>query len=281
MNGSPDLSFGNGGKVVTDMTPAGAAPQDNYVQAVAVLPSGMAVTAGYAVAGGNGAIVLAGYQNDGTLNAAFGTSGKIRTEILGPGATDAASSVVVQPDGKIIAGGSTITKTSFDFALTRYLTDGSLDPTFGSGGRATSDFGGNDSIASIVLQPDGKIIAAGSTTPDGGSYRMVVARYLANGQLDRTFGNGGEVVTAVGSSSSAAGVTLQPDGKIVVAGTSGNDFALLRYLSDGSLDPAFGTGGEVTTAFPIVHNHPILRPMWMAELSPRDLHSKRTARLSS
>ncbi|HET6879254.1 MAG TPA: DUF4214 domain-containing protein, partial [Pirellulales bacterium] len=223
----------------------------NYAQAVAVLPSGAVVAAGYAVRNGLGDVVLASYQNDGTLDSSFGAGGIVRTEITGPGANDAASSVFVQPDGKITSGGTTVTNDSSDFALTRYLPDGSLDPTFGIGGKVTSNFGDRDSIAGIALQTDGKIIAAGSMTPDGGSYRIVVARYLANGDLDPAFGVGGKVATTVGSSSSAGGVALQPDGKIVVVGTSGSDFAVVRYLPDGSLDPSFGTGGEVTTAFRI------------------------------
>jgi uncharacterized delta-60 repeat protein len=97
--------------------------------------------------------------------------------------------------------------------------DGDLDPTFGSGGKVTTDFSGSDNVAqAIALQPDGKIIAAGSAGP----YPLVdfaLARYNGDGSLDSTFGSGGKVTTDFfGSVDGANGVALQTDGKIVAAG---------------------------------------------------------------
>ena len=130
---------------------------------------------------------------------------------------------------------------------------GTLDPSFGSGGVVTQTHG---FVGAIAVQPDGKVIAAGD---DAGS--ALVARYLANGSLDASFGQGGYVKNNLPSPTNFAGaaaVAVQPGGKIVVAGTStpprtgnvGSEFTLLRYNANGSLDTSFGSGGVTTTVIP-------------------------------
>jgi uncharacterized delta-60 repeat protein len=121
---------------------------------------------------------------------------------------------------------------------------GALDPSFGRGGAVTTAFGARSGISAVVLQPNSKIIAAGSSDDE-----ITLARYNANGSLDRSFGSGGKVTTPIGSSSSASAVALRADGKIIAAGSSDGKFALVRYKPDGSLDSSFGTGGTVTTSF--------------------------------
>src|SRR5207248_638470 len=95
--------------------------------------------------------------------------------------------VAVQTDGKIVAAGSATFNNNSDFAVARYNPDGSLDPSFGSGGIVFTDIGSNnDQINAIALQGDGRIVVAGIYAGD-----FALARYCPNGLLDRTFGNGG------------------------------------------------------------------------------------------
>ena len=130
-----------------------------------------------------------------------------------------------------------------------HANPGDLDPTFGTGGVVTTTISGGSSAAALALQADGKLVAAGQS--GGTSGQVTVARYETNGALDATFGNGGIVTTPIQSQSSATGVAVQSDGKIVVAGSTSDGtnsaFAVVRYESDGSLDGGFGTGGIVVT----------------------------------
>jgi uncharacterized delta-60 repeat protein len=147
--------------------------------------------------------------------------------------------VLVQSDGKIVAGGSFETSDdNNDFALVRYNRDGTVDATFGQSGRVLSDLrdGTDDVITSMALQPGGKIIAVGQTGQYP-AFDFALARCTTAGQLDTTFGTGGIVSTdfAQGSFDIGYGVVLAPDGKIVVAGETNAgslqdfDFAIARY----------------------------------------------------
>jgi uncharacterized delta-60 repeat protein len=187
-----------------------------------------------------GALPGAAVAAPGALDPTFGTGGQVTTDF---GGFDSAQAVALQSDGKIVAAGS----SGGDFALGRYNADGSLDSGFGSGGKVTTDFGGFDAVSGVVVQPDGRIVAAGRS--GGGDFAL--ARYNANGGLDPTFGGTGKVTTDFGGFDAAFGVALQANGKIVAAGQGGpgGGFALARYNADGSLDTSFGSGGEVTTHF--------------------------------
>lgn len=129
--------------------------------------------------------------------------------------------------------------------------DGDLDPTFGIGGKVVTDFNSStDWLSRIAVQTDGKIVAIGVTHP---SHRGALARYNPDGTLDATFGNGGKVITVANVRETAAGLLILPDGKIMISGSidlpnsHDTSFALLRFNSDGSVDPTFGNGGTVTT----------------------------------
>jgi uncharacterized delta-60 repeat protein len=128
---------------------------------------------------------------------------------------------------------------------------GQLDPSFGGDGKVTTDFNGQAGASALVLQ-DGKLVAAGFGW-NGSTVDFALARHRQDGSLDRTFGTGGRVTTDFGAGSQATALVVQADGKLVAAGTvsndTGGDFALARYRLDGTLDPAFGTGGKVTTDF--------------------------------
>jgi uncharacterized delta-60 repeat protein len=180
-----------------------------------------------------------------TLDASFGAGGKVITSF--GGVNEAARSVAVQPDRRIVLAGSRALNGNNDFALARYNPDGTLDAGFGAGGRAITDFGSPfDFASSIAVQADGRIIAAGYVNGDFG-----LARYNADGTLDRGFGANGTAATSFGGTTQGvASIALQGDGKIVAAGAANLDgtfgFALARYNIDGSLDATFGKNGTVT-----------------------------------
>jgi len=139
-----------------------------------------------------------------------------------------------------------------DFALVRYNANGSLDTTFDGDGKVTTAIGTNGDYGySVTVQPDGKILVAGSSDTDSLA-DFALVRYNADGSLDTTFDGDGKVTTAIGTGiDTGYSVVLQPDGKILVAGScvgSNYDFALVRYNADGSLDTSFSGDGKVTTA---------------------------------
>lgn len=124
---------------------------------------------------------------------------------------------------------------------------GVLDPSFGRGGIVLTPFGGNldAAVAGLGLQPDGKIVAGG-----GVGDRITLARYRPDGSLDRAFGSRGIATTTLADNARVGAITLQPDGRIVVAGGTGTGeegFLVARYTPGGVLDRSFGTNGFVRT----------------------------------
>ncbi|MGX1674079.1 calcium-binding protein [Streptomyces sp. NPDC055400] len=200
----------------------------------------------------------------GDLDPGFGSGGKVLT---GLGGTDHANDVTVQPDGKIVSVGASEDSSSqeSDFALTRHNADGTLDTSFGSGGKVKTAINNRfppeefpfqwGEARAVALQSDGKIVVA------GGAWRgyenccwFVVARYNSNGSLDTSFGGGdGRVFTDFGQPEEATDVAIETDPdtgveKIVAAGYVGGQAAVARYTSEGNPDPSFGGGdGMVTT----------------------------------
>ena len=250
-----DLTFDADGRVTTDF-----GNDTDQANAMAIQTDGKIVTAGSSFLNSNKEFSLARYNADGSLDTTFDTDGKLTTDFSD--SFDAALAVAIQPDGKIVAAGLTFISTndgaSYDFALTRYNADGSLDPTFDADGKVTTDFGNDtDQALAVAIQPDGKIVAVGvnfTRVNDSANYDFALARYNADGSLDTTFDTDGKVTTDFGPSFDVAyAVALQPDGKIVVAGCapieSSDDFALARYNADGSLDTTFDGDGKVTTNF--------------------------------
>lgn len=186
----------------------------------------------------------------GALDLTFGADGKLITD-FGLGG-EGVSSMALQPDGRIVVAGFYRDGSNLDFALVRYLADGSLDTSFNGDGHLTTAVGtSEDQALSVVVQPDGKIVVAGHSgiTVDSD---FAVVRYNADGSLDNSFDGDGKLTTPIGTSTDVAkSIALQSDGKIVVAGYSnnGNDFdiALARYNPDGSLDTSFDVDGKLTT----------------------------------
>jgi len=181
---------------------------------------------------------------DGTLDPSFGVGGVVRTPIGDPSLLDDSSAVALDGDRIVIAGSADDTNQSSAFAVARYLPDGQLDPSFGTGGVAITPGPRLNVINAVAVTGEGKIVAVGFEG-DGTGRVIRVVRYLADGALDTTFGGTGIVTTAIGAFAIADSIVIEPDGKMIVGG--GNDaFTLVRYNDDGSLDSSFGGGGVRT-----------------------------------
>ena len=194
----------------------------------------------------------------GELDVSFGAGGVLSTDF--GGTYDWAYATAVQPDGKIVAAGVSNGAGTYDFALSRYQADGSIDPSFGQAGKVITDFATSfDWAFALVLQPDGNIVVGGVTDASG-SHDLALARYRPDGSLDPVFGQGGRVIAKLRplSADTVYGLALQPDGKILAGGTTfpdrivlrpNADFILARFTPEGSPDAAFGVAGAVTTDF--------------------------------
>jgi uncharacterized delta-60 repeat protein len=256
--GDLDGTFGTGGQILTEM-----GSKFDEAHAVVIQPDGKIVVAGGGGAGTGDytAFGVARYNANGSLDAGFGTGGKATVVFDGQNYEDTARAVALQADGKIVVGGSAYSTDQRHqiFAVTRLTADGQVDTSFGTGGKVQTaisevSYLNSDEINAIAVDANGKILVAGST----GQYIIndfAVARYNADGSLDSSFGTGGIVVTDSGVGEDVArGIALQPDGKILVAGNmsggGGNDnFGVVRYNPDGSLDTSFGNGGMTNTDF--------------------------------
>lgn len=185
----------------------------------------------------------------GSLDPTFGDGGMVWLKYRGA----QSFALAPQPDGKVVVAGG----TQAGFAVLRLLPNGALDPTFGTDGLVTTLIGVTGYFVTVVLQPDGKIVAAGGAQLSGArAYEFAVARYLANGTLDPSFGESGIATTGFGpgpfQDDYPQSLVLQPDGRILVSGftetnatTATENFALARLNSDGSLDTTFGTNGKL------------------------------------
>lgn len=260
-DGSRDATFGENGAAFTDL-----GSSEDRAYAVAIQPDGKIVVAGATGAEGSRNFALARYLPDGSLDLAFGASGKVVIS-MAPG-DDKAHDVAVQSDGRILAAGYAYARRyrgriRANFALIALRPDGSPDTSFGVSGRVTTDFAGGDDVAQgLALQPDGRILAGGYTIlASGSAVHAAVARYHPNGALDTSFGGDGRVTTQVGlpigcpaTITAFEALAVQPDGKIVATGWATDYigffawFSTVRYNSRGALDRNFGRGGTVLTS---------------------------------
>jgi uncharacterized delta-60 repeat protein len=233
-NGRLDPSFGRGGKVLTE----GRADE---ARAVAIQDDGKVVVA----SGDVGTFTLARYARGGRLDASFGRGG-IAQPVFRKDCLPAARAAALQADGKIVVTGICDADELNGFITARYLRDGRLDPSFGTGGSVLTDFGSDryTNGRAVRIQNDGKILVAGESQSE--SVRTVgfaLARYLPDGHLDPSFGTGGKVLDVPGAANALA---LLPDGKIVAGGDG-----VARYRPEGTLDPGFGSGGKISTDFSV------------------------------
>jgi uncharacterized delta-60 repeat protein len=247
--GDLDALFGSSGVTLQDLR-----ARDDFAFATAIQPDGKILVAGKASTGtstGNDFAVVR-FNPNGTLDTTFGTGGIVVTDV---GSTsDVANAIAIQSSGKIVlVGESRVGTAQPDFAMVRYNADGSLDTSFGVGGRVLTDFsGGNDSGRSVALTSDGRIVVAGSATV-GSVKRFALARYSADGVLDSTFNGTGKTTTLFTSGSAVANaVVVLADGSVVAAGTAMNlstgasDLAAVRYIGSGAVDASFGSSGWLT-----------------------------------
>lgn len=242
IDGTLDNSFGDDGKVMTDID------NDDYIYDLAIQPDGKIIAAGYTEPGTNYVMTLVRYNTDGTLDNSFNSGGIVFVNV---GHDNPCLSIALQDDGKIVAAGYYYNGSDRDFTIARFNSDGSQDVSFGENGIVTTIIGAEDeTAASVAIQSDDKIIIAGYYD-NGTDDDIVLARFNSDGKFDESFGENGIVKTPVGSSGDVAkAVVLQSDGKIVVAGYYNNgldiDVAILRYNTDGSLDDSFGMEGIET-----------------------------------
>ena len=227
-------------------------------------------TANTVAISGDGAILVAGsalnavetarsrvLQNDfaiiklspsGVLDHTFGKEGKVITD-FGRG-SDVAYALLQQPDDNIVVAGMTAGDKMQDWGMVRYLEDGSLDSSFGSGGKVVTNFLGEDNIPwSLALQPDGKLIAAGYALKDG-TPQFALSRHSPDGSLDNSFGNAGKVTFKINSAGVSREVFVLSDGRIVVAGRAGitgeTSFGAAFLSPDGTLLESFSPGAQDT-----------------------------------
>ena len=304
--GQLDTQFGTSGYVFLDL--GGAQPTDDEIYDVAVQPDGKIVAVGYtdtsimavrfntdgtlstssgaadiftaAPSPGNDLLEAVAFQSDGSiiavgtvdtysdflivkidpatwrLDTLFGSgTGMVVIDTSGIVRQDWAEAVAVRPDDYILVGGFASNGTDDDIVIVRLDPQGNIDPTFGTNGKVVIDLGGDEYLEDLVLQPDGRLVGAGSTNDwSAGIYRSVLFRLNADGSKDTGFGTGGVVSMDLFPSAfdSFGAVALQADGRIVAAGdTAPTDSLaytgfLLRFDTSGAIDPSFGTSGMVT-----------------------------------
>lgn len=249
-DGTLDTSFGTNGSTVANFS-----IRDDFAYAMTVQNDGKIVVAGTITDTlnyyNNPSIVR--FRADGMLDTTFGNNGVVT--VSGVDIDNELTSIVVQNDGKIVAAGhySDVFDGSMDFdvLLIRVDANGTLDATFGNNGVVkTAINGGIDDSFGIALDNNQNIFVAGFTTlPFTLTLDMVLLKYTPNGNLDPNFGTAGIVTFNNGDQDVGADVKVQPDNKIVVGGTSGfggqgpRDFAVWRYLPNGTPDNTFGTNG--------------------------------------
>jgi uncharacterized delta-60 repeat protein len=239
-DGSLDSGFGSGGIVTT----GGLLGSGGQSLSVAVQTDGKIVAAGQTA---NGRLAFARYNADGSLDNGFGSGGIVVT-FFDPFHGQNIQEIALQADGKIVGTGvynNPATGTS-DIALVRLNTDGSLDSTFGSGGLVATDLGNSDEIGlGVVVQGDGHIVVAGARGIPGGTDSLVI-RYNTDGSVDTNFGTNGIVLInfAPGGNDQFSAVKLEPDGKLVAAGSVGSQFDLVRLLVPNL--PTANAGGPYT-----------------------------------
>ncbi len=238
-DGSLDQSFGQGGKVITDFG------WTDRARAVAIQSDNKILVVGYIDTNQLG---IARYNVDGSLDTGFGGDGKVTTDgvavyDMGP------MGITQQADGKIIAVGSCFTNNGYEILIVRFNIDGSPDTSFDQDGIMTAMTGYSSVGRDVVVLPDQKLLVSGFGTYAAGSGSgFVIARIDPNGGLDKSFQGGGILLTDVGASINGTlglALALQDDQKFVTIGNTNDNFAMLRYNPNGSLDTTFDGDGIV------------------------------------
>lgn len=239
-DGTPDLSFGDRGVFRAPPEESRRFPMGG---SLALQPDGRIIV----VAG----LTVARFDRNGTLDPSFGDGGVARHELI---EWNNIRSAAVAPDGRIILAGRVIPyRQDADSLLVVLKPDGSLDTKFSRDGiLADGSVTRDDEIHAVALAPGGRIVTAGAIY-DAQIRRsdFLIGRYQRDGRHDRSFGRRGKAKVGFTGSldERLRKLVLQPDGKIILAGMSGDDAMIVRYLPDGSLDPSFGNGGLFRDSF--------------------------------
>ena len=256
VDGSLDTTFGSGGTVILDyFVPATIFDVELQTDVNIVVAGNMTIDASTPAID----IFVARFTSSGNPDASFGGGdGYEITDFFNP--RDYGNDLVIQPDGKIVVAGATNDEfgisfeyLNFDYCMARYNTDGSLDASFGMGGRVVTESFGKGRTADVLLLSNGKLVLAGTSQTEQTSYAdFALIRYNSNGSVDTSFGTNGYTKVNLGTISlydEAEAAALQSDGKIVVAGLTDNrqNAGLARFNANGSLDTSFGTNGTVVT----------------------------------
>ena len=242
-DGSPDESFGDGGRVITEVM----GPIDR-AESLAIQNDGKILVGGSIFNGKDSDVAVVRYDANGELDTTFGNKGKAITNL---GYDETSFEMCLRKDGRILLAGFT-TFNQGDTLLVCYTSNGFLDFNFGFSGKVTTDLSSSqeDGAVAVIEQPDGRILIGGYAETAAGADQFLVARYSTSGTLDGSFGDGGKtVLPLLGHSDQLGALMLQDDGKILAAGTSSNgDYnssAVARFDTSGNLDPTFGDNGKV------------------------------------
>jgi len=245
-DGTPDTSFISNGIFIMDRTDF---PNNrfNSADAVAIQANGKIIISGHMEDyEGDDQISLTRLNVDGYPDTSnFGTNGKGTVTVPFPYYQSYEGALALQSDGKIIVAGGTFPysgSANEDVAVARFNSNGSLDTTFNGSGIVITDLGNKETGNDVAIQPDGKVIVVGKSYTTSASDVLLV-RYNSNGSLDDTFGDSGKVISDFGGMDASVAIKFQPDGKVVLAGSSDGDALLARYgLTDTGVKP-------ITTTF--------------------------------
>ena len=244
-DGSADSTFGTNG--IGQLKDGGF---DEFASAIIRQSDGKLLVVGSSNANRGYDFDFVRFNADGSVDTTFGTAGRLLVDFSGN--DDQANAMIQQPDGNIVAAGFARDSNGFSsMAVVRLTSAGTLDTSFGSGGKATVPFGTLQSAASALgLQSDGKLVLAGAVAEGTASTDAALARLNANGSLDTSFGTGGKTSVAFGGKDYLSGVVVEPNGGIVASGRlqssapPPNDAFVARFTAAGTLDPAFGNNGK-------------------------------------
>jgi uncharacterized delta-60 repeat protein len=248
--GELDPGFGSGGVVSTDVNGA----IGTRVHGMARQPDGKLVVVGGAWSSLYGAdVALVRLTANGGLDPAFGQNGVVKTDFATP---EVGSAVAVEPDGKIVVAVRRFLGADARLDLVRYLSDGTLDVTFGTEGVVATPITGLAGLPyGLAVQHDGKVVAAGTRGTNG----VDLVRYTVDGDLDPSFGANGTASTPFVHGDWYR-VVVQPDGKILVSASVSTGSDVARYTRDGELDPGFGTAGHVQLLRPFTATSLLVQP---------------------
>lgn len=242
-DGTLDTTFGAGGKLITDF--GGSSENQGY--SLKIDASGKVLIAGSTVINGKRDVAVVRYTATGLLDTSFGANGQVTTDCGGD--DDEGKSITIDSSGRIVVAGTAVINGKRDFTVIRYTANGSLDTSFGSGGKVTTDCGGNDDEGkSLKIDVSGNILVAGTAIING-QRDFTIVRYKADGSLDTSFGTGGKVTIDCGGDDDARTMTIDSSGKILIGGSikinGGTDSVIIRLNVDGSLDTSFGVSGKL------------------------------------